>query len=343
LGKIKSIRFKKNNFEYIKPFSISVGTSTTTQNIEVILETEEGYIGFGEASPSFRVTGERIESLLSLEKAINDALKGENTRKYKRIFEKIDQFFSYPSLKTALQYAVLDALCEELGIQVCEFLGGKKDIIETDKTIGIASIEERIEEAEKTYKEGFRILKIKIGKNIYEDLEVMEEIYKRTKGATYILDANTSYSPKLAIQFTQKLFQKGIDIALLEQPVPIHDKEGLKLVRFNSPYPIGADESAKNKYDVLDLIKNEAVDYINIKLMKCGISDALTIVEIAQASHISLMIGCMGESSLGINQSVHFALGTGAFTFHDLDSALMLKEDKFRGKYKVKIPYYKIN
>jgi len=88
LGKIKSIRFKKNNFEYIKPFSISVGTSTTTQNIEVILETEEGYIGFGEASPSFRVTGERIESLLSLEKAINDALKGENTRRYKRIFEK---------------------------------------------------------------------------------------------------------------------------------------------------------------------------------------------------------------------------------------------------------------
>jgi len=161
LGIIKSIKFKKNSFEYIKPFSISVGTSVSTHNIEVILETEEGYTGFGEASPSFRVTGERVESLLSLEKAINDALKGENTRKYKRIFAKTDKFFSHPSLKTSIQYAVLDALCEELGIHVCEFLGGMKDIIETDKTIGIASIEERITEAEKAYKEGFRILKIK--------------------------------------------------------------------------------------------------------------------------------------------------------------------------------------
>ncbi len=45
------------------------------------------------------------------------------------------------------------------------------------------------------------------------------------------------------------------------------------------------------------------------------------------------MIGCMSESSLGINQSVHFALGTGAFDFHDLDSHLMLKEPGFRGKF----------
>jgi hypothetical protein len=48
----------------------------------------------------------------------------------------------------------------------------------------------------------------------------------------------------------------------------------------------------------------------------------------------------MGESSLGINQSVNFALGTGTFEFHDLDSALMLKEENFRGKYKIKLPYY---
>jgi L-alanine-DL-glutamate epimerase-like enolase superfamily enzyme len=52
------------------------------------------------------------------------------------------------------------------------------------------------------------------------------------------------------------------------------------------------------------------------------------------------MIGCMAESSLGVNQSVHFALGTGAFDFHDLDSPLMLKEPEFRGKYKVEGPYY---
>ncbi len=82
------------------------------------------------------------------------------------------------------------------------------------------------------------------------------------------------------------------------------------------------------------LIREEAVDFVNIKLMKSGISDALAIVEMANTAKIQLMIGCMGESSVGINQSVQFALGTGAFVFHDLDSHLMLKEEQFRGKFK---------
>jgi len=57
----------------------------------------------------------------------------------------------------------------------------------------------------------------------------------------------------------------------------------------------------------------EAVDYINIKLMKCGISDALSIVELANTANIKLMIGCMGESSLGINQSIHFSSRSWSF------------------------------
>jgi len=111
------------------------------------------------------------------------------------------------------------------------------------------------------------------------------------------------------------------------------DIEGLKFVRYNSPYPVAADESAKTKYDVFNLIKMDAVDYINIKLMKSGISDALAIVEMVKSANKKLMIGCMGESSIGINQSVQIALGTGAFEFCDLDSHLMLKEDNFRGDF----------
>jgi len=114
---------------------------------------------------------------------------------------------------------------------------------------------------------------------------------------------------------------------LLEQPVHRKDYDGLKLVRQSSPYPVAADESVFEKYDAFKLIQNGCVDYINIKLMKSGLSDALAIVEMAKSAGVGLMIGCMGESSLGITQSVDFAAGTGAFTYHDLDSSLMLKED----------------
>jgi L-alanine-DL-glutamate epimerase-like enolase superfamily enzyme len=67
--------------------------------------------------------------------------------------------------------------------------------------------------------------------------------------------------------------------------------------------------------------------------MKSGISDALAIVEIAQTANKKLMIGCMGEGGIGMGQSVHFACGTGAFTYHDLDSCFLLKEpQQFRFK-----------
>ena len=129
----------------------------------------------------------------------------------------------------------------------------------------------------------------------------MEEIYKVTKGAKYIVDANMGYTPKQAVEFAKRIYRKGIDISVFEQPVLATDISGLKFVRFNSPFPVAADESAHTKYDVLRLIREEAVDYINIKLMKSGISDALAIVEMVKTANLHLMLGCMAESSIGVN------------------------------------------
>ncbi|ACJ76366.1 muconate cycloisomerase [Thermosipho africanus H17ap60334] len=340
MGKIKSVKFKLNVFEYEKPFHITNSISTKTSNIEVRIELENGILGFGEASPSFRVNGEKVEALLALEPVINEMIKGYDTKNYRQIFDITDKLFAFPSIKAAVQYAVLDALSEEIDLPVYKILGGAKGKIETDKTVSIGTLEERVNDATKIFEEGFRIIKIKVGENLREDIETIERIYEKTSGAKYIVDANMGYTPKEAITFVNELYKKGIDINVFEQPVKMHDIEGLKFVRFHSPFPVGADESAKTKYDVMRLIKEEAVDYVNIKLMKSGISDALAIVEIVKAANLHLMIGCMGESSLGINQSVHFALGTGAFDFHDLDSALIIKEENFRGKYKTEIPYH---
>ncbi|ABR30624.1 L-alanine-DL-glutamate epimerase [Thermosipho melanesiensis] len=340
MGKIKTVKFKLNTFEYEKPFHITGSVSDKVNNVEVIIELENGILGYGEASPSFRVNGERFETLLSLEPIVNEMIKGKEVRNYRQIFDIIDRFFSFPSIKAAVQYAVLDAFSEEIGIPVYQLLGGSEEKIETDKTIGISSLDERILDAKKFFEEGFRTIKIKVGEDLKEDIEAIEAIYEITKGAKYIVDANMGYTPKQAVTFVNEIYKKGIDIHVFEQPVQRYDIEGLKFVRFKSPFPVSADESARTKHDVMRLIKEEAIDYVNIKLMKSGISDALSIVEIVKAANLRLMIGCMGESSLGINQSVHFALGTGAFDFHDLDSSLMLKEKEFRGKYKIQKPYY---
>ncbi|MCS7175298.1 L-Ala-D/L-Glu epimerase [Pseudothermotoga sp.] len=333
MAKVKDIRLILKRYGYRKPFRITGSVSFEASNVEVEILLENGIVGCGEASPSFRVNGEKVEMLLTMENFLKENFLGLNVRNYAAIFQIADKLLATPSLKAAVQYATLDALCQELGISVAGFLGGSKSEIETDKTVGIDTIEKRVKDAEEIFKEGFRTIKVKVGENLKEDIEAVQQIARVTKGAVYIIDANMGYTPKQAVEFATQLYKSGVDIAVYEQPVAWYDIDGLRYVRFNSPFPVAADESAKTKYDVMRLIKQEAVDYVNIKLMKSGISDALAIVELARSAGLKLMIGCMAESSLGINQSVQFALGTGAFEFHDLDSHMLLIEPSFRGKF----------
>jgi len=338
MGKIVDVKFTLKEYRYDKPFHIVGSISSGTTNIEIELILDSGARGYGEASPSFRVNGEKVEVLFEMRNFVRETIMGMDVRNYRRIFDLTDKMFATPSLKAAIQCAVLDAFSEEIGVPVYQILGGAKNTIETDKTVSIDTLENRIKEATDIFKDGFRVIKVKVGENLSEDIEAMEEIYKVTKGAKYIVDANMGYTPKQAVEFAKKIYRKGIDISVFEQPVLATDISGLKFVRFNSPFPVAADESAHTKYDVLRLIREEAVDYVNIKLMKSGISDALAIVEMVKTANLHLMLGCMAESSIGVNQSVHFSLGTGAFDFHDLDSHLMLNEETFRGKFKQKGP-----
>lgn len=337
MSKIVDVTFELKKYKYFEPFRITNSTRVESNNIEVKIVLDNGSVGMGESSPSYRVNGEKVPALLALQDTVKEMISGYDVRNYARIFNIMDGLSrTAPSLKAAVQYATLDALSVSIGIPVYQILGGVKDKIETDKTIGIDTLEKMVEKARRTFDEGFKILKVKVGENLKEDIEKMLAISEAVPDAEYIIDANQGYTPKESIRFAHCMYEKGINMVLFEQPVMWNDFDGLKLVRYNSSFPIAADESAKTKYDVYELIRNDCVDFVNIKLMKSGISDALSIVELAKTTNTGLMIGCMGESSIGINQSVHFAAGTGAFAYHDLDSHMMLKE-KFHGKFDQKV------
>ena len=332
---IQDVVFELKRYEFLEPFRITGWVHNEARNIEVKVVLKNGGIGRGEASPSYRVNGEKVPALMALQDDVKKMLQGIDVRNYRRIFNIMDGLSrTAPSVKAAVQYAVLDSLSAVSGLPVYQILGGSKNKIKTDKTVGIDEINKMVEKAKRFHHdEGYETLKIKVGENLKEDIEKILAISDATKGASYVVDANQGYSVKEAIQFARAAYENDVNIVVFEQPIMWNNFDGLKVLRYNSPFPIAADESAKTKYDVYELIRNGCVDFVNIKLMKSGISDALSIVELAKTTDIGLMIGCMSESSLGINQSVHFAAGTGAFTYHDLDSHMLLKEKEFSGKF----------
>lgn len=341
--KIKTVSFKRVFYQYFEPFTISLGTHEEQENVEVCVRLEDGTEGWGEASALFVISGETPEMLEKMENTVKDMLVGKDVEKYQILFNSLQNLRATPAIKAAVEFAIIDAFCNRYGIKPYQFFGGVKDKLETDKTVGIEDLKTTLSKVERIYKDGFKKIKIKVGRDVKTDIERVVRSKEIAPGASFVVDANQGFSPKEAVEFIQALHRESVNVDVFEQPVFRYDIDGLKFVRWNSPYPVAADESVFTKYDALRVIKEEAVDVINIKLMKSGLSDSLAIIQIAQAANIKLMIGCMGESSLGIRQSIHLAAGTGAFTYYDLDSHLSLNEEKFRGDFKQEGPFIILN
>ncbi|MEM1554519.1 MAG: enolase C-terminal domain-like protein [Thermoproteota archaeon] len=113
------------------------------------------------------------------------------------------------------------------------------------------------------------------------------------------------------------------NVSFVEQPVKAEDIEGLVMVRRSTGIPVMADESIHSPSDVLKLAQKEAVDLINIKLMKSGgILKTRKISDVAESAGIKCMVGCMGESGVGIAAGTHLAAGLKNIAYADLDCDL---------------------
>ncbi len=329
---IRRIEIERKTYKLVKTFRISLGAMSESTVIQIRLILNGGTVGLGEASPSFKISGEYLNSVETALRELSQEFIGEDVRNYRVLFDRIDEMFrTFPSAKSALQYAILDALTAEYGLTPFEFFGGAKRKIVSDKTVGIDDVNTMVEDAKNIKGEGFRTIKIKID-SVDFALDVVPKIADATGNIGYIVDANQALKPKEAVEVAEKLHSLGVNVLVLEQPVFKHDYDGLRFVRERSPFPVAADESLYTRYDAFKLARDECVDVFNIKLMKSGLSDGMAIVEIARSAGITLMIGCMGESSLGITQSIDFAAGLGYFTYLDLDCPFLHAEDsKYRG------------
>ena len=71
--------------------------------------------------------------------------------------------------------------------------------------IPIVSPAEAASLASKYRKQGFGTLKLKVGKNLKTDIEVLQAIREVHPDCKFILDANEGYKPREAVEVLEKL------------------------------------------------------------------------------------------------------------------------------------------
>ncbi len=331
--KITSIELFKLNIPFKFPFKISLGTSYEANNILVRINTDKDIYGLGEACSSSRITGDTQSTSWEAGKHIAKAIKGNDPVAIEARMRDINQAIKgNTQIKSAYNLALYDIIGKYTELPLYKVLGGEKRDIFTDYSIGI---QENLEVAIKKVKEvmdmGFSTIKLKVGLDKDLDIGLIKTIREEiSKTISIRIDANQGWDFPTAIQVLKAMEPYNLEYA--EQPLPFWDYENMARLRRTGLVPICADESVFDHHDAFKLASMGACDYLNIKLGKSGgISTALKINAIALSCGIKCMIGCFGESRLGLTAGAHLVSARPNIVFVDLDAALMHKEDPIKG------------
>ncbi|KAH7528709.1 hypothetical protein FEM48_Zijuj05G0101100 [Ziziphus jujuba var. spinosa] len=336
------------NVPLIAPFTIATSRLEKVENVAIRIELNNGCVGWGEAPILPFVTAEDQPTAMVKASEACEFLRRSPEMTLGSVLGEIGGILpghEFASVRAGVEMALIDAVANSIGVPLWRLFGGASNTITTDITIPIVTPAEAAALALEYCKQGFGALKLKVGKNLNADIEVLKAIRLVHPDCMFILDANEGYKPKEAVEVLEKLHGMGVTPVLFEQPVHRDDWEGLGYVshiaRDKYGVSVAADESCRSIADVKKIVEGNLVDVLNIKLAKVGVVGALEIIEVAKASGLKLMIGGMVETRLAMGFAGQLAAGFGCFKFIDLDTPLLLSEDPVFGGYEVNGAVYK--
>jgi L-alanine-DL-glutamate epimerase-like enolase superfamily enzyme len=306
------------------PFRIATGIMHHAQNLFIRVKTDEGITGVGECSAFPMIVGETQSTCFEMAKEFAGLWKGKDPLDIEIRLKELDDFTAFnTTVKSAFDMVLHDLASKHKEVPLYKFLNGNKKLLETDITIGIDEPDTMAAQALEFKKNGFRILKVKLGKDGNTDLLRVQKIRKAVGDSIRIrTDANQGWDFETAKSVLTKMADCNIEFC--EQPMQYWNDHRLPELRKISPIKIMADESVFDHHDAKRLILADACDYINIKFSKSGgIKEAQKINEVCASYGIPCMMGGMLESRLALSAFAHFAMSQDNIQFYDMDTCLL--------------------
>jgi L-alanine-DL-glutamate epimerase-like enolase superfamily enzyme len=332
---IQDLTLSNLDVELTDHFTISQGSVKKVNSLLVTLKLGDGTTGYGEITPFQELAGEDRDTCIIRFNGIRESLIGLSVLHIRKHSQYLQEALpESPAVRCGLEMAMLDALTRQLGIPLWAYWGGISDqSLETDITIPILPFERSIELAKQWLEKGFKTIKIKVGTDHDNELKIIAGIHEINNGVEFIIDANQGFEENDALAFIREVINRGCRVILFEQPVNRFDVDGMARITKLLNIPVAADESVFSLDDLQKIIKADAADVINLKIMKTGILQALQIATTATSFGMDLMIGGMVETRLAMGCSVSIAMGYCPIKFIDLDTPLLMQSDPMLGGY----------
>jgi len=316
-----------------EPFAVAYATMDDVPTILVRVSTENGLVGWGEATPDPNVTGETYASTLAMLVAdLAPALIGHDARDREGAIRKLDAVVeAAPAAKAALDIALNDLVARAAGLPLWALLGGRsKSHLTISRVVSRKAPEAMAADAARHVADGFATVKLKVGDAANPRLDIARVAAVRAAVGPDIgikVDANQGWrTAGVAIPAVREMLTSSPDY--IEQPVDQHDLDGLAEVRRATGATIMADEAVHGVREMARLVALRAADLVNIKLMKTGgLVNALRVSAIAEAAGIGAQVGTMVESSIASAAGLHLATALANVRTVEMGGPLMITDD----------------
>lgn len=285
----------------------------------VVITTDSGLKGFGEAKAAVGSSGVCASIVTCVEKEIKPLLIGKDAREISRIWEHVyNGTRDHYALKRGRKFPILgrrgltisalsgvdtalwDLKGKALGVPVTELLGGAcRDKMEAYASGGWAGTDKIGEQLLSYTAKGFKGVKMRVG--VMD--ETVGESVRRVKAARAALgeniklmtDAHGTFSVPEAKQFCRGV--EDCNLYWFEEPISPDNRHGTAEVRASTAIPIAAGESEYTAFDVRDLIEVRALDVVQPdSAIIGGITESMRVAQLAHTYQLELAPHCWGSA-----------------------------------------------
>jgi muconate cycloisomerase len=309
--KIAEVKVSNVALKLKKPFKNAKMLREKSSNIVVMIRTDEGIEGYGEATFAHFFAGETQDSARAVvDKLITPTLMGKNPMNIISIIDEMDGIIvGNPFAKAAVEAALWDIKGKALGVPVYNLLGGfRRKSIPVNHSISYGTVSEMVEQALDHIVRGFKTLKIYCGRETPDaDLERIRQIRKAVGDSINLyVEANQRWNFKSVLHLLPHL--EEMKILFLEQPISCHLHNEMRILRERSSIPVALDESIFTPEDVVMAKENGLADIVNIYVLKSGgIYNAKKALDVAEAMGLDAFVGSLNELSISSMAGAHLA------------------------------------
>ncbi|WP_449279018.1 mandelate racemase/muconate lactonizing enzyme family protein [Leucobacter sp. GX24907] len=309
--KIQSIEAIPLAASFSSLFKFGTINRTTSPNVVIILRSDEGHVGYGEAVAVPAFTSETPTSIVELvETRIAPVIVGRDPLDRGPLLADISKSLRFaPFTIAALDIALFDLSGKALGVPMSQLLGGTyRTSTPVHGSVGWDEDAQKMVDLAVEQARTFDSLKLYAGRGeIDEDLDRLQAVREAVgPDVELFVDVNTMWEPS---QFARALDRSSeIGLRGFEQPMPLAAAPLQKQLMAGRSVDIIADEAVRTVTDAARVAAEGTATVMNVGLQKLGgPTAALQAAQLATANGIGVHVGAVLEMGIGTAAGLHFA------------------------------------